>query len=154
MKAIRASVVCERVCEQVSRELDGELSQLERKMMAAHLERCADCRAFEEAARTFTDELRAAPLELLQRPVVVRRSRRISLTGAQVGVAATLAIAALGLASQIGMPTSQRTGASPPVTPANLFETSWPPERELAQIDAVVERRRNLSRRPGPVSAI
>ena len=153
MRAIRVSVVCERVCEQVSLELDGELSQLERRMVAAHLERCADCRAFEERVRTFTEDLRAVPLELLQRPVVVRRSRRASFTGAQVGVAAVLAIAALGLASQLEAPWSQRTGSSPAVTNVNLFKTSWTPERELAEIDAALERQRHLSR-PGPVSAI
>ena len=154
MRAIRASVVCERVSAQVSLELDGELSQLEREMMASHLRRCAECRAFAESVRAFTEELRAAPLELpRRRPVVVGRPRRISLTGAQVGVAATLAIAALGLASQLGMPSSQRTDSLPAVTTANLFETSWKPERELAQIDAALERRRDLSR-PGPVPAI
>lgn len=153
MRAIRVSVVCERVCEQVSLGLDGELSQLERRMVAAHLERCADCRAFEERVRTFTEDLRAVPLELLQRPVVIRRSRRASFTGAQVGVAAALAIAALGLASQLGAPWSQRTGSSPAVTNANFFETSWTPERELAQIDAALERQRHLSR-PGPIPAI
>jgi predicted anti-sigma-YlaC factor YlaD len=152
VRAIRPSVVCERVRGQVSLELDGELSQLERRMAATHLERCAECRAFEETINTFTEELRFAPLELLQRPVVVRRSRRISLTGARVGVAATLAIAAFGLASQLGQ-WSQHTDSPPPVMTANLSETSWTPERELAQLDAALERPRHLNR-PGPMSAI
>jgi len=152
VSAIRPSVVCERVREQVSLELDGELSQLERKMVATHLERCADCRAFEETINTFTEELRAAPLELLQRAVVVRRSRRISLTGARVGVAATLAIAAFGLASQLGQ-SSQPTASLPSTTGTDLIEASWTPERELAQIDAALERRRHPSR-PGPTPAI
>jgi len=39
------------------------------------------------------------------------------------------------------------------VTNVNFFKTSWTPERELAEIDAALERQRHLSR-PGPVSAI
>jgi predicted anti-sigma-YlaC factor YlaD len=153
VRVLPASVACERVREQLSRELDGELSQLERKMVATHLGRCANCRAFGETVRRFTEDLRAAPPELLQRPVVVHLPRRISLTGARVGVAAAVAFAALGLASQLGAPWSQRTGSSPAVTNANFFNTSWTPERELAEIDAALERQRNLSR-PGPMSAI
>ena len=36
--------------------LDGELSQLEQRMVAAHLERCADCRTFERTVSDFTHE--------------------------------------------------------------------------------------------------
>jgi len=155
VRAIRTSVACERVHEQVSLELDSELSQLERRMVAAHLERCADCRAFRETVRRFTEELRAAPLEVpRRRPVVVARPRRISLAGAQLGAAATLAIAALGLADQFGMPWSQRTGSLPQVRAANLFQASWTPEREIAQLDAALEHPRRHVHLPGPVPAI
>ena len=43
MSAVYPLSVCARVREQVSLELDGELSQLEQRMLAAHLERCAAC---------------------------------------------------------------------------------------------------------------
>ena len=125
---------CERVRAQVSLRLDGELSQLEQRMVTAHLGRCADCRAFEESIVSFTTALRAAPLEQLSRPVVVRRSRRISLLGAHAGIAATLVIALVGLVTQLEASRSTRPGAEPTVAAQNLFEATWRPEWELAQI--------------------
>ncbi len=68
MSVVHRSLVCDRVRAQVSLGLDGELSQLETRMIAAHLSRCADCAAFEEDVRTFTSELRAAPMEQLEQP--------------------------------------------------------------------------------------
>ena len=124
---------CERVRAQVSLRLDGELSQLEQRMVAAHLGRCADCRAFEESIVSFTTALRSAPLEQLSRPVVVRRTRRVSLVGAHAGVAATLVIALVGLVTQLDA-RSPRATAEPKVSAQKLFEATWRPEWELAQI--------------------
>ena len=148
MNAVRPSLVCQRIREQVSLRLDDELSQLEERMVAAHLVRCSDCRAFDQSVREFTDELRAAPLESPRQPILVRRRRRVSLTAAQVGVAATLAVAVLGVLSQIDVPSTQDPAVRS--TTANLFKTPWQPERELAEIDT------NLpgTNRPGPHSAI
>jgi Putative zinc-finger len=148
MNAVRASLVCQRIREQVSLRLDDELSQLEERMLASHLRRCSDCRTFEESVREFTEQLRAAPLESPRQPIMVRRTRRVSLTAAQVTAAATLAVAVLGVLSQVGMPTTQDPSARS--TTANLFKTSWQPDRELAQLDS------NLpgTNRPGPFSAI
>ena len=56
---------CTREREWISLALDGELSEFEQVVMAAHLERCADCRAFAAEARGFTTALRAAPDEPL-----------------------------------------------------------------------------------------
>ncbi len=104
MNAVRPSLVCQRIREQVSLRLDDELSQLEERMLASHLDRCADCRMFEQSVREFTDQLRAAPLESPRQPILVRRARRrVSLTAAQVSAAATLAVAVLGVLSQVGV---------------------------------------------------
>ena len=46
MSAAYPQTVCSRVREQVSLELDGELSQLEQRMLGAHLERCGGCAAY------------------------------------------------------------------------------------------------------------
>lgn len=135
MKAALTARNCERVRAQVSLLLDGESSQLERRMVAAHLTRCADCRAFEQSVAEFTAELRAAPLEPISRPVVIPRSRRISIRSAQVGVAAVVAIALLGVANRAGVEQLQREKAARPVPSETLFLTSWQPERELANID-------------------
>ncbi len=148
MNAVRASLVCQRIREQVSLRLDDELSQLEERMLVSHLRRCSDCRAFEQSVCEFTDKLRTAPLESPRQPILVRRARRASLSFAQVSAAATLAVAVLGVLSQVDMPSTQDPSARS--TTANLFKTSWQPDRELAQID------RNLpgTNRPGPYPAI
>ena len=46
MSAVYPQSVCARVREQVSLELDGELSQLEQRMLGAHLERCGACATY------------------------------------------------------------------------------------------------------------
>ena len=66
------SLVCDRVRAQISVGLDGELSQLERAMLASHLARCAGCARYEQDVTAFTQALRAAPLEPLSRPIVVQ----------------------------------------------------------------------------------
>jgi predicted anti-sigma-YlaC factor YlaD len=148
MNAVRSSLVCQRVREQVSLRLDDELSQLEERMLTAHLLRCSDCQGFEQSVRKFTQDLRAAPLERPRQPILVRRARRISVTAAQISAAATLAVAVLGVLSQVGLPNTQDPASRS--TTANLFKTSWQPERELAQIDADLPG----TNRPGPNAAI
>jgi predicted anti-sigma-YlaC factor YlaD len=149
MRAALSPLVCDRVRGQVSLMLDGELSQLEQRMVAAHLERCADCRTFERRVREFTLTMREAPLESPRSPVVVsRRARRAVLSAANVSVAAMLAVAVLGVVAQLG-PAGQGSDSATRFTSANLFTAGWQPEREMAQIDA----NRGLHR-PGPLSAI
>jgi anti-sigma factor RsiW len=144
-------MVCERVRGQVSVQLDGELSQLEQRMVAAHLERCADCSAFEASVRSFTEELRAAPAEVLQRPIDIRRrTRRISFSALQVSAAATLAVAVLGVATQLGVSHQNVPDVDRQLVRQNLFTTTeWRPEVELAQIDPVGLVR--ATDRPGPI---
>jgi anti-sigma factor RsiW len=90
------------VREQVSLELDGELSQLEQRMLETHLERCPRCAAYATDVRDFTERMRSAPRALMQRPVVVARRRGVVTTvRLQVGVAAAFALAALGLGTQL-----------------------------------------------------
>lgn len=152
MRALRASAVCDRVCEQISLGLDGELTQLERRMAAAHLARCADCRAFEEAAVAFTAELRAAPLEPLRRPVVVRRSRRLPFAASHAAAVAVVALAAVGVVGQLGL---TRLDASKDgeqsVMRADPYVASWPPEWEVAQLGSAGAAHKD---RPGPVSTV
>ena len=128
--------------------LDGELSQLEERMLASHLARCSDCRSFEESVREFTLQMREAPLESPRIPIVVRRARRAVLNAANVSVAAMLAVAVLGVVSQLGS-TGRNPESATRFTMANLFTAGWNPEREIAQIDA--NRHPHV---PGPSSAI
>lgn len=126
------SLVCDRVRAQVSLRLDGELSQLESRMLEAHLARCAECRAYEARVAAVTNELRAAPLEPLPRPIAVRRPRRLAVAARlQAGIAAALALAVVGLATQLGPRETE-----PAVAPPGRFDTSRQLSREVAQIIA------------------
>ena len=111
MSAVYPQSVCVRVREQVSLELDGELSQLEQRMLAAHLERCGACATYADDVRDLTDRIRSAPLHSLRRPIVVRRKRHLSTTRVQVGVAAAFALAALGLGTQLAVSAESQSGS-------------------------------------------
>jgi predicted anti-sigma-YlaC factor YlaD len=134
MTSLRPSLVCERVRSQVSRELDGELSELERRMLTSHLERCAECREYQEDLLAFTRELREAPLEQLSHPIEVHRPRRASLAWAQMGVAAAVAVAVFGTLTHLG-PISERGRASSVGTPTQ-FQGSRQAALEVRQIIA------------------
>lgn len=153
MRLFPRPVICDRVRTQVSMLVDAEVSELDRRLVAAHLARCAGCRAFEASVRTFTGALRAAPLELLDRPIYVPRPRRrISLASVQYSAAATLLIATLGILSQFGAPASQGRDARRVFTTANLFNAAWQPEVELAQLGPA--RQVGPEDPPGPLPAL
>ena len=125
MTEVRSSLSCQRVREQVSLLLDDELSQLERRMLTAHLRRCADCAEYADDVTRFTDMLRYAPLEVLQRPVEVHRPRRRPAIRLQAAAAAAFAFAALGLGSQ------RAAGPAGPELSAAGTVTRFPTQAEL-----------------------
>ena len=85
---------CNRAREWISLSMDGELSEFEQVLMAAHLERCAECRAFDADTRGFTTALRLAAPEALERPVAVPRRRSFGAAGVRGAQAASIAFAA------------------------------------------------------------
>jgi predicted anti-sigma-YlaC factor YlaD len=112
---------CERARAWVSLELDGELSQLEQALLAAHLRRCATCAASAAEMRALTAELRTAPL---QRPGIrfelperarARRGRSVAL---RLALAATLAALAAGLGVLAG--SVDRGGGSDPAPDSDV----------------------------------
>jgi predicted anti-sigma-YlaC factor YlaD len=126
-------VACERVRGQVSLELDGELSQLERAMVAAHVLRCADCRGYRSDVLAFTRALRAAALETAP-PVSVRRYRRsTAATRFQAGAAAAMAFAVVGVATQ--MVQGRGDGSSISSFRVIHFQTQNELDREQALIE-------------------
>jgi predicted anti-sigma-YlaC factor YlaD len=142
VRALSGSVTCTRVREQVSLRLDGELSELEQRMLDSHLTRCQQCRAYSTNVVEFTSALREAPAVPLLRPVIVSRARRISIARLQFGVAAALALAALGLGTQLS---SSRSG-----TEFSGAITRYPTQSELDRELAILG---NLPNRDRPVSA-
>ena len=126
-------VACERVRSQVSLEVDGELSQLERAMVAAHVLRCADCRGYRADVHAFTRALRAAALEAAPAVTVRRYRRSTAATRFHAGVAAAMAFAVIGVATQIVQ--SRPDGSSISSFQVIHFQTQNELEREQALIE-------------------
>ena len=127
------SPACVRVRSQISLDLDGELSHLERVMVAHHLERCSECEAFRDGLVAFTSELREAPLEAPEHPIALPRLRRaraeLRATGLSVGAAA--ASIALMLGISLGQRDIFGPGSKASARPAYLDSQSY--ETRLVQ---------------------
>jgi len=127
------SPVCQRVRGQISLDLDGELSQLERALVSRHLERCAACEAFRDDLVTFTSQLREAPLELPERPIAIPRLRRarLELRAAALSVGAAAASIALLLGVGLGERDLVGAGTKSSARPAYLDSQNY--EARLVQ---------------------
>src|SRR5439155_2670530 len=116
----RNSFLCDRGREWISLRLDGELSELAQKMLDSHLARCPDCSAFEEQVSGIALQLRATPLERLERPIeITHRRRRMPVRVWSMGAAAaSLAAAAVGVVGFLSLPSSGSLEAAPLVVVA------------------------------------
>jgi predicted anti-sigma-YlaC factor YlaD len=103
-------------------------------MVEVHLERCPACRAFRGDLELFTGALREATLEELEHPIAVSHPRRrVSFARVQIGVAAAVAVVAVGALAQVaGSKPDRSTLLTTPVR----FGTSSQLEREVKQIVA------------------
>jgi anti-sigma factor RsiW len=113
-------ILCERARGWAALQPDGELSTFEQRLLGAHLDRCAECRAFAARIDAVTDAVRSAPLEPLAHPVsigsVLHGARRILPRRAVYSVAATAAAAAFALTigSAVSVSGGERFTTSPP----------------------------------------
>jgi len=126
-------IVCDRARAQVSRRLDGELSQLEARMLETHLGHCSNCRLFAARLAAFTTDLRSAPLERLSHPIEIRRARRARVPVVRLGIAAAIAVAVFGSLLQVET-YSGSTNES--VATPTQFESSIQVQNEVRQIIA------------------
>lgn len=92
---------CSRAREAASARLDEELSELEAAHLEAHLDECADCRAWAAEAGQVAGTLRFAALEQVPGPVFVPSRHRPHIR-VQVAAAAFLIAAATGSSFAIG----------------------------------------------------
>ena len=102
--------LCERARSWASLAPDGELSELERKLLDAHLARCPACASFSVEVAAIAAELRAAALVPLAQPVAIPswRRRPVYARVRAVGAAAAVAVMALGIASRAPLATEER----------------------------------------------
>ena len=138
MRPVRP-LVCERVRGQISVGLDGELSQLERVMIASHLERCASCETYADEVSAFTRALREAPLEPMARQVVIHRRRRHIGARVQVAAAAAVAVAALIGASE-ALRGQQLNIESPAFVPDGIGQMNYMTRQQVEREQAILAR--------------
>lgn len=88
---------CDRARQWATADLDGELSRFERVLLSAHLADCPSCREFAAAIGGFTEMLRTAPPEHLERTIEIGRlRRRIGLRLAPAVAAMAVTVVGLG----------------------------------------------------------
>ena len=114
-----------------------------------HLPRCPACQAYAADLISFTTELRAAPLEQMERTIIVRRLRRVDLARVHIGIAAAVAVALLGSVLQLASPLAgdSSTSARTPVQ----FPTLAEGRNEMQQ---VIADGRAFKRRAGSANVI
>ena len=105
---------CEQAREQISLQLDGELSPFQESALHAHLKGCGTCRAYAAALGMVSTQLRDAELEQPQFPVVVPHRSRLRVPTRAVQVAAAAAVAMVVGLSSAGV--SLMNGGSPSAT--------------------------------------
>lgn len=141
MTAIPA--VCERSRSFVSLRLDGELAELEGRMLDAHLARCAPCRNTAHELGAITAAVRATPLQPIGELATPRFRRPwIGRLRPVAAVAATLLVG-IGAAGAV-------RPAAPPVVEPSQEQTRWPlPARYLSDRALLAEQRHIAMSRPG-----
>ena len=101
---------CDRACSWASLAPDGELSELEQRLLDSHLARCGPCTRFARQVAAVAAELRAAALQPIPQPVAIPTWRRgtVAARVRAVGAAAAVAVMALGVASRAPLPSGER----------------------------------------------
>jgi acyl-CoA synthetase (AMP-forming)/AMP-acid ligase II len=107
------SHLCERARTWASLRADGELSELEGRLLAAHLGRCVPCRAFARRIDAVADVLRSArPARPATLTLVLPRRSRTAIRVFQTA-AATVAVVACGTLAAIVSPGNASRAAKP-----------------------------------------
>jgi anti-sigma factor RsiW len=141
---------CERARMWASLQLDGELSELERALLDAHLARCEACSVYVREVRAATEGLRAAELERPAHPIALPTRRRL-VRPAYVSAAAALIAAAVGLGalvSSLDSPGTRiaRSADATELNPVTAGENVLIREVRLAFIEGEKARSRALQR--------
>ncbi|HXH89545.1 MAG TPA: zf-HC2 domain-containing protein [Gaiellaceae bacterium] len=142
-------VLCERARSWAALAPDNELSELERKLLDSHLERCAGCSSFAERVVAVAEALRSEPLQPLTYPIPVPswRRRTVYARFRTVGAAAAVAAMALGIAARAPLPSDARQdGFRAPNVAASALD-------DRTEQDEMRDLRRDQILNAGPVLA-
>ena len=134
-----------------SLQLDGELSELERAVLDAHVARCEACSVSVREVRAATEGLRAAELEGPAHPIALPSRRRL-LRPVHVSAAAAALAVAVGLGALFsslnspGTRVGRTVAASSEINPVTAGENTLIREIRLAAIQGELARNRGLQR--------
>ena len=127
-------VLCDRARSWAALAPDGELSELEHKLLDAHLARCRPCEEFAADVASIADALRNEHLQTLSHQLTISYGswrRRSGYAGLRaVGAAAAVALMAIGITARAPLP----TGHSEPARLPAVTSFSNNAQAELVQI--------------------
>ena len=132
MNRRQRGILCDRARAWAALAPDGELSELEHKLLDAHLARCHPCELFAADVASVAAVLRKEPLQTLSHPLTISTwRRRTSLARLRtVGAAAAVALMAIGITARAPLPSNDRDSAPLP----RITDFSVDAQGELAQI--------------------
>jgi predicted anti-sigma-YlaC factor YlaD len=133
MRGFPRGVLCERARSWAALAPDGELSELERKLLGSHLERCPSCADFSVEVAAIAVELRAAALERIPQPVAIpswRRRRPAYGRMRTAGAAAAVAAMALGVTARAPLSNGEQQAFQVP----RVVDFSGGDENEIQQL--------------------
>lgn len=109
---------CERAREWASLRVDGELSELEGRLLDDHLARCGDCSTFASAVGAQAAALRGAPLVPFRAELTLPTRRRVPVRSLSLAAAAMAAASLVAVGSLEFRARSEPALRAPHVSPA------------------------------------
>lgn len=134
MTLVSNGALCERARSWAALAPDGELSELERKLLDSHVTRCRACSRFAVEVAAVAADLRACPLQPLPGPVSIStwHRRRVYARARGVAAAAAVAVMAFGIASRAPLATSDRESLQLP----RVVDFSGGDQAEIQRLEA------------------